>query len=153
MDKTKLEQYAEIQAMVQKEARDIAEQVYQEKAAQFGVPKVAVHIHNGVDSPMIPGSNIVEVKPLNGIPEGVLNAANLNSQTYTFLGNINYPVVPAFPLVEIQGYGVGVHSAFEGGDAPLGTMVLFTNGNTLSKLCIRSDASTTGWFGATLSTI
>jgi hypothetical protein len=53
MDESKLEQYAKIQAMVQKEAREIAEQVYTQKAAQFAVPKVPYHEHNGVDSPSL----------------------------------------------------------------------------------------------------
>ena len=53
MDKSKMEKYAEIQAMVQKEARDIAEQVYKENANRYGVAKVPLHYHNGIDSPFL----------------------------------------------------------------------------------------------------
>lgn len=47
------EQLAIINQLIHREARRIAEQVYSEKAAQFGVPKTSFHVHNGVDSPPI----------------------------------------------------------------------------------------------------
>lgn len=53
MEKSNLEKYAEIQALVQKEARAIAMEVYKKEGTQFGVAKVPYHIHNGTDSPEI----------------------------------------------------------------------------------------------------
>lgn len=50
---TPLQKYAEIQAMVQKDARDIAEKVYAEKGTSYGVAKVPLHYHNGIDSPTL----------------------------------------------------------------------------------------------------
>jgi len=50
---TRMEKYAEIQAMVQKEARDIATQVYKQMGTQYGVSKVPLHYHNGIDSPQL----------------------------------------------------------------------------------------------------
>lgn len=58
-NKTSLEKYAEIQAMVQKEARDVATQVYKELGTRTGVAVVPLHIHNGVDTPKIPQSSII----------------------------------------------------------------------------------------------
>lgn len=55
---TPLEKYAEIQAMVQKEARDIAMSVYNEMGTKFGVSQVPLHSHNGIDSPRIPSTSI-----------------------------------------------------------------------------------------------
>lgn len=57
--KTKLETYEEIQALVQKDARDVAIKVYNEKATQYGVPKVPYHVHNGVDSSLVNEVNLV----------------------------------------------------------------------------------------------
>jgi len=48
-----MDKYAEIQAMVQKDATDIAEKVYKKLGTQYGVSKVPLHYHNGVDSPVI----------------------------------------------------------------------------------------------------
>lgn len=55
---TPIEKYAEIQAMVQKEARDIALKVYREEGTRYGVGKVPLHYHNNIDSPNIPESSI-----------------------------------------------------------------------------------------------
>lgn len=54
-----LEIYAKIQAMVQKDAEDIAKKVYNKEATQYGVSKTPLHYHNDVDSPKIPEDNIV----------------------------------------------------------------------------------------------
>jgi hypothetical protein len=49
-DQTKLAIYQQIQAMVIKDATDAARKVYAEEAAKYGVAKVPLHTHNGLDS-------------------------------------------------------------------------------------------------------
>lgn len=51
--------YAQIQALVQKEARDQALKVYKEQGNRYGVAKVPLHYHNNIDSPNIPSSSII----------------------------------------------------------------------------------------------
>lgn len=75
---TKLEQYQEIQSLVQKEARDIATQVYKELAPQYKVPEVPVHVHNGSDAPFVPFVNVTSV--LVYIP---VNIQGVQAQTST----------------------------------------------------------------------
>ncbi len=59
MIETNLQKYQEIQAMVRKDATDIAEQVYKDKASQYDVVKAPIHYHNGVDLPAISEVNII----------------------------------------------------------------------------------------------
>ncbi len=56
-----LDKYADIQAMVQKDARDIASQVYRELGSQYGVPEVPYHIHMGTDSPKINYNDLLNI--------------------------------------------------------------------------------------------
>lgn len=49
-DQTKLQIYEQIQAMVIKDATDAARRVYAEEASKYGVAKVPLHTHNGLDS-------------------------------------------------------------------------------------------------------
>lgn len=58
MTESPLDNYMKLQNFVQKEARDVATQVYNELGTQTGVAKVPVHIHNGVDTSQIPFSSI-----------------------------------------------------------------------------------------------
>ncbi len=108
MDKSKLERYAEIQAMVQKEARDIAVQVYQEMGTQYAVPVVPFHVHNGIDASTIPGESldIVEVLPSN--MHGVLSQIVLGNQTVdnpAAEGFGDPATSPVVPIPVIYGYG------------------------------------------------
>jgi hypothetical protein len=57
--KTKLEAYQDIQAMVQKEVETMFPKLYAEQATKYGVAKVPLHTHNGLDAPFIPGNNVV----------------------------------------------------------------------------------------------
>lgn len=50
--------FLDLKPFIDKEAREIAEAVYKQKAQQFGVAKVPFHIHNGIDSPNVPWGNI-----------------------------------------------------------------------------------------------
>lgn len=64
-EKTKLEQYQDLQALVQKDARDVAERVYEEKAAKYRVAEVPFHKHNGFDSPKVSEDDIIITNKLN----------------------------------------------------------------------------------------
>ena len=50
MKDTKLQKYADIQAMVQQEIRSLFGPLYSQYAKQFGVNKVPTHTHNGTDA-------------------------------------------------------------------------------------------------------
>jgi len=52
--------YAQIQALVQKEARDQALKVYKEQGNRYGIAKVPLHYHNNIDSPNIPSQSIIQ---------------------------------------------------------------------------------------------
>jgi len=51
--KTKLEQYADIQPMVQKEIQSQFEKLYKQYATKYGVASVPRHTHNGFDAPKV----------------------------------------------------------------------------------------------------
>ncbi len=148
---TPLEQYQQIQAMVQKEAREIATSVYKELGSQYGVPSVPVHDHDGVDSLQIPTENIPAFLPLPSTTGGVISSAMLNTQTLNNAvtsGQNNPANAFTFPLNIIYGYGVGVFSAFNGGDAPEGSVILFANGTTNgAQIFVRIQG---GWRGVDL---
>lgn len=59
-DKTRMAKYAEIQAMVQKEARDVATRVYEELGTKYGVAQVPVHTHNGIDSSRVSQVDLIQ---------------------------------------------------------------------------------------------
>ncbi len=65
-NKTKLEQYENIQALVQKEIETQFPKLYHQYAAKFGVADVPLHYHNGFDAPQIPAENIVNKMRASG---------------------------------------------------------------------------------------
>lgn len=149
MDKTKLEKYAEIQAMVQKEARDIAMQVYKEQATKYGVASVAFHTHNNVDSPRLSSGSIQEMNVLPATTGGVANLDILDTQTINKVyaqGVLNPPTVYTYPAPIVFGHGVGTASQFNGGSAPNGTVLIFNNGlsQALNQIWWRADGN---WYG------
>lgn len=127
---TKLEQYSEIQAMVQKDARDIATEVYQEFGTQYGVPSVPYHQHNGTDSPMIPVLNISMFSSITGGANGVItNALDIgqsvnNTNQFNITGSKS---VPALNMSVVYGYDVGAGSQFLGGEGVEGQTLLFAS--------------------------
>lgn len=145
--------------------RQIAEQVFTEKlrATQYGFQSQPFHTHNGTDSPNLPFASISNTVPLPARGTGVISLTTLNTQTFTLGteavngsgGLLNKPLkstVYVYPTPIIYGYGVGVHSAFEGGDAPFGTLLCFSNAGTMAQLFIKvDDGNGTGgvWFGFT----
>lgn len=58
MEKTKLQQYQDMQGMVRKEVETMFPQLYKQYATQYGVNKSPVHYHNGIDLPQIPESSV-----------------------------------------------------------------------------------------------
>lgn len=235
---TKLEQYAEIEALVKKTAEDTARRVYAEEATKYGVAKTPLHRHNGADSPTIgDGSinNFLALPATESTPAYGNQAASTGTPgvaNVTLLGGqvINNPADAGFanpanvwvmPIPIIQGYGtetaiaftsnrnagatsgtltgawggasgsyavrfglaneiryvtltngattatwspglvfnegtsaeVVANASFKGGEAPLGTTILFVNGANLSQqLWIRADVDgyTDRWWGVDL---
>lgn len=121
-------------------------------AGRFQLASVPRHIHNGADAPKIPGTSVTSLLTVPSGPGDVLGNT-LDTQSFSYLGKIGQTPVLALPLGVIYGYGAGVHSAFNGGDAPDGTMLLFTNGDAASYLVIKSSGSSSGWFGINLTTV
>lgn len=129
---TNLQKYAEIQAMVQKDARDIAEQVYKQNAAQFGVAKVPLHYHNGSDAPIIPPLSVRGFKNLPAISGGILDPATLGGRIPYWIqpetSITQRPEIPVFPLPVISGDIGGESLPFTeaaAGDAPDGTLLIY----------------------------
>lgn len=114
---------------------------------QFNISKIQGHEHNGSDVVKIPISSISESIPITGTEGGVFNKTILDTQKvnieYTS-GIPNPKTVYTLPVNIIYGNGVGVASAFNGGEAEPGTMVFFENGLTLSALWIKTI---NGWYG------
>lgn len=129
MEKTKLEKYAEIQPMVQKEVRDIATQVYKEMAAKYGVAEVPYHEHNGVDSAKIPPSSLTSYIPIDVSTVGTVFKYATSIGQGIFAAGITPGILP---LVVISGGGVPPADEFQGGEADDGTIVVFTNVDTLA---------------------
>lgn len=147
-DNTKSEKYAEMQAFVQKEIESQFERLYKKFATKYGVADTPLHIHNGIDAPTIPNSNLRDFITLPASGNGVLSPTNLAGYTYTVSnggGNKQNPAqikIPEIPI--IYGAGGGGASGFLGGDAPEGAMIFFNNGKTISGLWVRSGGN---WFG------
>lgn len=116
---------------------------------QFDINLPPIHSHSLTDSSggQIPISSLVESFPITGIEGGVFNLNSLGKQKinneYITLRK-NPQVTSILPINIIYGNGVGVDSAFNGGDAKPGTMVFFENGLTLSALWIKTI---NGWYG------
>lgn len=237
-EKTKLEKYADIQAMVQQEIRTMFSQLYSQEATKYGVAKVPLHRHNGADAPTIgDGSinNFVQLPATESTPaygNGASSSGTPGVANETLLGEqvIDNPAEAGFgnpanvwvmPIPIIHGFGtetpitftanrnagatsgtltgawggttgnyavrfglaneiryvhltnsattatwspaldfnegttaeVVANSAFKGGEAPLGTVLLFVNGANLSQqLWVRADVDgyTDRWWGVDL---
>lgn len=135
--------------IVTKIATDIARQVVQDALIkdQYSVPTVADHHHNGTDATQIDANDIVNAGlPTNG--DGVASPKNLAGAPAGNNNKINRNLVPGFVMI-----GQGAN-AFNGGDAPIGTIMAFANGANLSQqLYIRLDVDgyTNRWWGVNLN--
>lgn len=64
--KTKLQQMKDLEPLMRKIAQEEAEKTYKTNATKYGVAKVPLHKHNGLDSPQISQSNIVPTLRASG---------------------------------------------------------------------------------------
>lgn len=151
---TKLQQYEAIQPFVQKEIADMFEQQYKQYATKYGVASVPLHRHNGADAPTIGDESITNFGPLPSTEGGVANLLVLGGQLFnnevdiatgrSLNGNGSPPKVFVMTVPVVYGYGVGSGSAFNGGDAPEGTVLLFSNGDGINQILWRAG---TTWRG------
>lgn len=135
---------AKIKTLVQQEI-----QAYMNNK-QFNYSKIPNHEHNGIDGIKIPISSIKDSVPINGSNGGVFDPSVLDTQTVNreyFSRTSNPNTVFTLPINIIYGFGVGVHSQFNGGTAEEGTMVAFSNG-ALSTLWVMLDGT---WRGVSLN--
>lgn len=133
-----------------------------DKNSDSGSPFVAPHEHNGNDGFNINPLNLIGFTPIpisrqqytddGGATYSLGYGANLEGGDSAAGGHpsqyITNPSIATFPIPVIQGNGVGVQSAFNGGWAPEGSMILFANGSLLSFLYIRSGGT---WYGINLT--
>lgn len=163
MEESKLEQYEKIQALVQKEIKTMFADLYRQEATKYGVASVPLHRHNGSDSPIIGDASITNFQPLpagdstppDGGP-GVANPGLLDGQVIynTETAQLNSPATAfVMPLHIIHGFGMGAESTFHGGNAPLGSAILFVNPDNAVQLFFRVDRDgfTDKWWGVTLT--
>lgn len=128
--------------------QDIREIVRDEMQKNYysGDPQVPPHSHSGNDglqvplqsiegTDLVPVSNNTYLNPATGLNE-LGYAANLTGGDATNLSQeyATPQILATVPIPIVVGGGVGAQSAFNGGYAEDGTMVLFVNGNTLTKL-------------------
>lgn len=164
MDKSTLEKYADLIPIIQKIANDAANKNRAE--SQFIGLTTPDHHHNGVDS-----ASLDPVEAVNGFEAlsatfdatkkvgGVVAPGTLGNQTVT-QGSINvgygnlavgnnsttHGVFTTYPIPIVYGNGGGADSAFNGGYAPVGTLVYFLNPPN-SGLMVKSTADTPGVAG------
>lgn len=133
------------------------ERLYAKYGTKFGVGDTPLHKHNGVDAPKLPLSSIDGFLTLPANGAGVLSPSGIgipdgnNGQSVNTSG-IGIPptvIIPQTPI--IYGHGVGSWSQFNGGDAPLGTMLFFENGGTIAGLWINIGGSWRGTAGSTFN--
>lgn len=122
--------------LIRREARAMAEQVYDEMGTKYGVADVPTHMHNGVDSVQIPPSAITAAfVPLPATSGGVANPTQLgasavindssqasNPKQAGLQNRAGAIYVNPIPII----YGTST-AEFTGGDAPVGTLVAFVN--------------------------
>lgn len=134
---TKLQQYEQIQPMVQKEIESQFEKLYKQYATKYGVSSTPLHYHNGKDAPNVPATNVAGIEALSASGNGVLAPQNIVDRTViwnqaVFEGGAgepatfgNPPTVPVLPLLVISG-DTGFESLpFLGGEAPDGTIIYY----------------------------
>lgn len=127
-----------------------------DKNYSSGSPDIPPHAHNGNDNLQIDIGSLLGVNPIRQMQGGQNFLANLTpagSDTGVihpaqYLANPEIKILGMVPV--IQGNGSGVQGAFNGGDAPIGTVVCFANGN-LSTLWVKVDTGASGgWVGVVL---
>lgn len=122
-----------------------------DKNYRFGAPQVPPHNHDGVSNSRISLLGIIGVNPVPSSQTKYLNSSGVYEYGYgsqlelspASSGHsaqyLNNSLAVSIPIPIVVGNGVGAQSAFNGGYAPDGTVVMFANGLTLSTLNIRFD--------------
>jgi len=142
--------------IIQQEAKKAAQDVYNQKGTQYNIPSVPTHSHNNIDSPSLPATSINGFAPLPATVGGVVSPGTLGNQGvaqgainvgYGYLATGVQASFLAYPLTVIYGHGAGADSAFNGGDAPEGTVLFFNNGDNqaLNQLWVRAGGKWRGF--------
>lgn len=130
MAKTKLQQYADIQALVQKDARDVAKKVYKEESdkSKYKVPQVPYHTHNGSDSPSIREWDVIKNIRSN------TQLISITSETIRFTNIPNMSTLMSFGFAANNAGGGGAtERATITGEADFGKCYIFTgSGSSIS---------------------
>lgn len=158
MDTSPLTQVSSLMPLIEKIATDIATKIVNQTLddAKYNVPQIPDHHHNGVDSTQLEPISNTAFENLSATTGSVLAPATLGNQvvgqdsnlvgygTLKIVGNqTTSGIFTTCPIPVIYGNGVGADSAFNGGTAPIGTLIFFNNGNTLSGLWCRTQ---NGWY-------
>lgn len=125
--------------------------------AQYTVTRVPVHSHNSIDSPTLNPTSVQGFTPLPSNETPTASAGVLGLLAGQTVGgppntnaSFNPPSVVVYPIPIIYGYGVGVHSAFNGGEAPQGTVLFFDN-NGVKSLSFLYIKTLNGWAQITVN--
>lgn len=132
--------------------RQIAKEVFDQELAktQYGFSSIPFHTHNQTDSPKIPPTSVNNFASLPATPGGVLSPDNISVSQPPF-GII-------YPNPVIRGVGVGSFSAFNGGSAPLGSMVVFLPPDSTVDapnlwIMLENSLSEPTWYGVNLTAL
>ena len=120
---------------------------------QYSISRIPSHEHNGTDTIKIPLSSIKESAQIPATGGSVFDPTILAGQYINnepTSGLPTYKTITVVPQTIIQGFGVGVASAFNGGNAPDGTMVVFANSTSFAQLYIMVNGT---WRGVALDLI
>lgn len=167
MEQSLLDKYADLIPLIEQ----IAAQVVAQKAdnSQYEGFNTTDHSHDGVNTNQLGPEAISTVQTLSAVGDGnpnhagVVNPALLGNQTVSQgsmaagYGNLvsysnqnKHATFVTLPIPVITGAGVGTDSEFNGGKAPIGTLVFFNNGSTIAGLWVNIDGQT--WMGTAGST-
>lgn len=134
--------------------------VYNTMGNKYGVADIPIHRHDGVDTPNIPPTSVTGFQNLPATSGGIASPGVLGDQGlvqgstnvgYGYLATGTQAVFPVFPLVIVAGHGTGDDGSFNGGNAPVGSLIFFQNGTTLSGLWVKGFDGT--WYGIAQGTI
>lgn len=104
-EKSKLEKFEEIEALIRKASAEEALKVYKQEAAQYEVPRVPYHVHNGVDAPIIPEDNVFLTNKLTTQLDGANPGGPVTMASFTING------VPNISRVSFHGFAANNASA------------------------------------------
>lgn len=120
------ETYAQIKAFVEKDATDVANKVYTERATKYGVADVPYHVHNNIDAPAVPFQNLAQrTLPIHWTLPGSSAATTGNYGTF-WIAPFACTVVAVYEYHETAGTAVGdVTLLVKKGSAPSVSITTF----------------------------